>query len=298
MIRKRSAGLFQLSSIDTILLLAESSRPLSTVFCLSVEYINGVPNAVTASGPPRELPSQFREFLRAMELMQILQNRGDLRFGREETLIDLDGPFTAVELTPAALMEADKNGYHYRERPDHTWMLTKTGRRLALKLSPEAVASPEVAELCQLLHLRPGLSSYEIVIGGGDVFSRNPNPERLVTLSIFPRSVVQMLFYLAHGVNVPPEHWRSGILQPTFEPDGQVFDWQQGLGGLFTVHSSRKHCRPKCAWVAVRYRDYWFYIDDRDNDSKITFTLMAIAARTNLLGVRKGNPNLTLPVGR
>jgi hypothetical protein len=48
----------------------------------------------------------------------------------------------------------------------------------------------------------------------------------------------------------------------------------------------------------VKYRDYWFYIDDRDRDSKITFSLMLTMTHVNLLGVRKGGPALTLPVGR
>jgi hypothetical protein len=50
--------------------------------------------------------------------------------------------------------------------------------------------------------------------------------------------------------------------------------------------------------VAVRYRDHWFYIDDRDADSKTTFGLMMIMTRVNLLGTRGGGPALTLPVGR
>jgi hypothetical protein len=50
--------------------------------------------------------------------------------------------------------------------------------------------------------------------------------------------------------------------------------------------------------VAVKYRDYWFYIDDRDSDSKVSFALMMTMTRANLLGTRKGGPAFTLPAGR
>jgi hypothetical protein len=70
------------------------------------------------------------------------------------------------------------------------------------------------------------------------------------------------------------------------------------MGGLLTVQSAKQHCRPKGAYVAVKYRDHWFSIDDHDGDSKITFSLVLMMTRVNLLGVRKGGPTLTLPVGR
>src|SRR5262245_58046317 len=53
-------SLFTPSTPDGIIFLAETSYPISTVFRLWVEYLNRVPNAVTASGPPRELVPEFR----------------------------------------------------------------------------------------------------------------------------------------------------------------------------------------------------------------------------------------------
>ena len=69
--------------------------------------------------------------------------------------------------------------------------------------------------------------------------------------------------------------------------------------GLFHIHScpGHAHKRPRCAYLAVYYRDHWFYVDDHDSDSKITFSLVLMMTRVNLLGVRKGGPTLTLPVG-
>ncbi|WP_204249728.1 hypothetical protein [Gemmata sp. SH-PL17] len=47
------------------------------------------------------------------------------------------------------------------------------------------------------------------------------------------------------------------------------------------------------------YRDHWFYIDDRDLESKSTLLLMLQLRRLDFQRQRIGNvPALTLPVGR
>jgi hypothetical protein len=292
-------GLYTPSSLDGIIFLAETSYPVSTVYRLFVEYLNRLPNADTASGPPRDLVPEFREFQRAVQLLQTLQDRKDIRFVREEKLSELSGPLPESGITPAALVEAAKSGFEYRPRADGSWVLIRRDRRLELKINPPALASPEVLELTGLLHLQPGLLSYQITVGGPrDPFPLTPEPEEGTTINIVPRSVAQAIYYISRGVLIPPEHLECGIVATAVEPDGTVFDWQQVMGGLFTVHYAKQHRRPECAYVAVKYRGYWFYIDDRDTASKITFSLVSTMARVNLIGVRKGGPALTLPVGR
>ena len=92
------------------------------------------------------------------------------------------------------------------------------------------------------------------------------------------------------------------MAKPTLEPDGRVFDWQQVTGGLFTVRSAFGKKPPPCAAVAVRYRGYWFYIDDTDHATKSTFVLLRGSRQVDLGPTpadRKGSgPILTLPVGR
>jgi hypothetical protein len=76
-----------------------------------------------------------------------------------------------------------------------------------------------------------------------------------------------------------------------------VFDWQEVLGGLFKVCNAKQIHRPKSAFVAVKYRGHWFYIDDSDQDTKVTFSLLLTMTRANLVGASKEGPVLTLPVG-
>ena len=69
-------------------------------------------------------------------------------------------------------------------------------------------------------------------------------------------------------------------------------------GGLFTVHACKGHKPPGNAVVAVRYRDHWYYIDDRDQESKATFALVLQLSRLDFARQQPAGPFLTLPVGR
>ena len=53
------------------------------------------------------------------------------------------------------------------------------------------------------------------------------------------------------------------------------------------------------AYVAVKYRGWWYSIDDRDAQSKVTFTIILQLSRLDLRRRPPGGgPLLTLPVGR
>jgi hypothetical protein len=153
-------------------------------------------------------------------------------------------------------------------------------------------------QLCELLHLKPGLTKYEVTVGSIDGCPPISEVHGSATLHIVPRSTVQATFYMSHGVFAPAEHVECGIVTPIPAPDDHGLDWTHITDGLFTVHACKQLCRPKGAWIAIKYRDYWYYIDDRDRQSKITFTLMMVMWRANLLATKKGSPVLTLPVGR
>lgn len=292
-------GLFVPATLDSIAFLAETSWPVETIFRAWVEHANRTPNAATASGPTRAVVPEYQEFQRATAALQGLQDRGDARIVREEKLTPIGSPLAPEAVTMAGQIEAAKSGYEYRQNADKTWSLVRRDRRLMLKINPAALDSPEVAELCRDFELQPGRSAYEVTVGNpNNPFSQERGAPGSDKITVYPRSFAQALSYLAHGVIVPADHIVCGLARATVEPDGRLFDWQQVTGGLFTVHCVKQHHRPACAHIAVRYRDYWFYIDDRDQDTKETFALMMIMGRVNLFTAKKGGPAFTLPVGR
>jgi hypothetical protein len=96
-------------------------------------------------------------------------------------------------------------------------------------------------------------------------------------LRITPRSTAQVYLYLANGVEVPPEHIVAGLVCPTSEAAGC-----EATGGLFAVHTAAGREPPLNAYIAVKYRGWWYYIDDQDAQSKATFALMLQLSRLDL----------------
>jgi hypothetical protein len=188
----------------------------------------------------------------------------------------------------------------YRPRDDgKSWVLVRKERRLVVDVVPAALGSPELNEIAALLNLRPGLSRYEVVIAPGivpDPFLF-PAPPR-TDLELSTRSTAQVWFYLANGVEVPPEHLAEGVAIAPVGPDGVLFDSRVVTEGLFTVHSCTGHKPPATAYVAIKHRGYWFYIDDRDQPSKATLGLVLGISRLDFARQQPAAPFLTLPVGR
>ena len=67
--------------------------------------------------------------------------------------------------------------------------------------------------------------------------------------------------------------------------------------GLFEVHACKGHKPPPTAYVAIKNRGYWYYIDDRDQASKSTLTLVLQLSRLDFGTQKATGPILTLPVG-
>ena len=55
--------------------------------------------------------------------------------------------------------------------------------------------------------------------------------------------------------------------------------------------------RPENAFTAVKYRDQWFWIDDRDFKSKRVFAFVMILFSLSETGGREGLPLVTIPSG-
>jgi hypothetical protein len=285
---------------ETLVFLTEMGWPPSAIARLWVERLNGVPNAVAASGPRRCQPPDFARFLRAAELLQAAHDRELLLLSAREEAAEVSGPLPAEQVTASAAVEAAAKGLEYRPRGDgKTWALVRKERQLVLEAMPGAWDSPEVRELMSILNLAPGLPRYDlrVVAGGVPDPLLHPGPPS-PALRVVARSTSQVYFYLSNGVEVPTEHLECGLVQPAVGEGGEVFDGREVTAGLFAVHASKGHKPPETAYVAVKYRGYWFYIDDRDAASKATLSLMLQLRRMDFARLRSNAPLLTLPVGR
>ena len=293
--------LFTPLPLDGVVYLAKTTWPIQTVFRLYLENLNWVPNAQTASGPTPKQAPEVSEFLHGMAVLQLLQDRAEIVFGVEERQERLSGPLPAAAVSAHDVVEAAKNGYEYQaDEKEAMWTLTKRSPHAVLRIDPQALDSPEVQDFVRIFRLKAGLTQYDITEEALNPFPSTFPAEGLSSLDLETRSLLQALYYVCHGVDIPPEHTRRGLVTVTLDPHGQPFDWALVMNSFFRVHSvkTKGNERPQDAHVAVQYKNYWFYIDDTDQDTKSTFSLLMELARLELAGKPGPGPQLTLPIGR
>ena len=114
-------------------------------------------------------------------------------------------------------------------------------------------------------------------------------------MGIMPRSILSCMAFLSWGVRVPQEHIDGEMARTPHHNHPEIIEWSELFHELIDVHSSR-FC-PKNAFIAVQYRDYWFYIDDGDIRSKKTFGLLLQLYNLNADEAKNRGPILTLPLG-
>ncbi len=149
-------------------------------------------------------------------------------------------------------------------------------------ISPETKKA--MSELGKLLGLKAG--TREIKISYGYI---PPTDSEITMLS---RSMMQIMIELSAQVDVPAIHVEEGRTVPTSpqtNEDGTV------TGRTITINHSVD--KPENAFTAVRYRDYWFWIDDRDFFSKRTFAFLMILFSLTETGSNEGLPLVTIPAG-
>jgi hypothetical protein len=146
---------------------------------------------------------------------------------------------------------------------------------------------PAIAEATLAVRRRLGLdpTAQEIRVVYGSVAANNKE------LAILTRSILEILIDLTSFISVPEVHVLEHRVGPTHEDEG-------GLEGperpLIRVGSTA--ARPNDAFTAVRYRGYWFAIDDHDMPSKRLFTFLMFLFTLVETGGKEGAPVVTIPV--
>jgi hypothetical protein len=109
-------------------------------------------------------------------------------------------------------------------------------------------------------------------------------------IAISTRSTYDLIQILKAAVEVPKEHVDSG-LAITFPPIGLA-------GENIRIHTSKDE--PKRAEVAVKHREYWFYIDEKDMETKLYYMMVRTLWSVSIAGTaeHKAAPSLTIPVSR
>ena len=102
------------------------------------------------------------------------------------------------------------------------------------------------------------------------------------------RSLLQILAIMAARAEVPPEDLEEGSVTPGITPGKE-----ESKTSTTRIRCSKE--KPKRAFVAVDYRDHWFWVDDRDLVSKRTFSFMMLLFTLSDTGERENLPLITIP---
>jgi hypothetical protein len=111
-------------------------------------------------------------------------------------------------------------------------------------------------------------------------------------IAMLTRSMLEIIIDLASTIEVPAVHVEEKRVNPTM-PEETV----QGASvvPLISIHSTAE--RSADAFIAVPYRNHWFWIDDRDLRSKSLFSFLMFIFSLTETGGKEGAPIITVPAG-
>lgn len=139
----------------------------------------------------------------------------------------------------------------------------------------------DIRTLRQLLHLDPDALELKLVFGATAASDKE--------LAILTRSLLHIMNTMAAQVDVPAEDVAEGRATPGLNSGGPAQEPQR----LVTIHSSKE--KPSNSFAVVRYRDHWFWIDDRDLKTKRAFAFIMMLFTLSETGEKENLPLITIP---
>ena len=139
-------------------------------------------------------------------------------------------------------------------------------------------------ELSTLLHIKPGEKEVTVTYG------LLPGSDR--EIAMLTRSMLSVMVELATRIDVPARHVAEGRTVASLSMSDSA---DNNSRKLINIKSSSD--KPENAYTAVRYKDHWFWIDDRDFKSKRTFAFLMIMFSMTEEGSNEDLPLVTIPAG-
>lgn len=289
-------------SMETLLLLTRTGWSMERVLRLMVQNINGLDNATSAGGPTPQLRPDFESFKKVAGYFRTLQNRNqvEIAYQKSKTPKTLSGPIPVQQIAGTDLVLAAEKGFRFDVNEEGTQViLTSPDQFLVLRVAPNIDKTSERDVIFEKLNIDPPGAKrnyYPLRLANeGQLFEGRETVKNQLWIST--RSLLETLYYLSQGIDIPDGHYTDGIVTKTLNSDGSVFDWNELTGDLLRIHHSKQ--RPVQSSVAVQYREYWFFIDDSDLQSKSTFSLLMELYNLEIRGGGAVSaPVLTLGVGQ
>lgn len=290
---------------DTPAYLANVGYPYDLVFALTVESAGNV------RGPKFGIGKKFQpgspQYVELIQRIRSLIDKNQLMAGTvmlndpysdityDRNAVTIENQMTAVALgTGMGRFRSFDGGktYYFTDQQYYSF----------LWIDEDARDSEDGGRIIELLNLTPKplrriwkVENNKVPGGGPDYSWQTDDPPREF-LNLWPRSFYAVLNFLAFSVEVPEEEVEDGraFSIETYEQavkDGLAVD----LTKYLIIHWSKS--RPNDAFVAIQHRGKWFYIDDRDADSKRFFNAIYDLYNIEIAtSAPSAGPVLTLPV--
>ncbi len=286
----------------------------------SVRGINGLRNLDADFGNSSEESSAQAEFREVVGLITKLRSEGivDMELGGKETFwsspvsMDVTGDIAKVLLLGAGsyAMSNDAEIVEYGVGEDGQlvrggrglWQAHRFEKNMALRFAPAAKDSPEAQRLKTLLALQVDRDNFPIVEAEmvnaekrRGVLGQSPgalDPSVVwEEIGLRGRSMLEIMQVASKDVQVPVKDVDAGIAAANRSQGPQS---SAGETDWLVIKSSDSE--PSSSSLSIRYRGHWFYIDDRDLQSRETFAMLTALFAVVGGTVPGAHPVLTMPV--
>jgi hypothetical protein len=244
--------------LDSLVLFTQTGWRDDRLLLLTVQRINDLYNAPTASGPTPAHKPDYEAFADFAERLHRLQTAGLAGFN----------------------WEMKGAGPNPPGRDPQFWLHEPA--------DPRSPFAADVAVVRRALALGSGRDEFRL--------TAFPFGRRADEVGLRSRSLLAVMYFLSQAVEPPAGDVAAGLVTITKDERGQPFDWRRVTGDLLAIHSQAE--RPRNAYVAVAHGGSWFYIAADDQSSKATFSLLNLLFSLQAASGRGESPILSLPVGK
>lgn len=154
---------------------------------------------------------------------------------------------------------------------------------LILRSGADPEVNRDIRETRRLLGVEPNATEITVTYGTA-AGTRNE-------VAILTRSIVEIIIEMASQIDVPEEYVAEGRTYATAPEIGPGPGQVPPFAHIYTGKE-----RPADAFAAIRNRDHWYWIDDRDYRSKVHFAFLMVLFSLTETGTPPQTPVVTVPV--
>jgi len=265
--------------LDSLYLLTSYGWGVDRALLLIAREVNGISNIST-----REYSSfaghDQQTFQKLIMLMRqlVAERLIAVDVQRRRGVVSAHIPHDSVSVED--FMKVHEEGYQLEENAEKTgYILAQDRRNYVMSVDAKAWGRPGLTAVTDVLNIKANQPFYEI---DGKGKARGDG------IHLTTRSVLEMMAYLSNAVSVPEDH--AGLVDANVATNPAL----QQYMNIRVSKSPREDM-----FLAVKYRDHWFYIIDNDLESKRTLGLLTSLIRLTIsAGGAQNVPVLTLPVSR